>query len=308
MSLILGVDIGTSGVRSAVIDDTGNVLSMARASHLPQNPDNIDATLWWVATATCIRAQVENLKSEGFDPSLISKMAVDGTSGTMVLVDNALRPVTRALMYNSKGFHKEADMIGKVAPKNHVTCGSASALGRAIHLTTELDGKQPGHLLHQADFIAAMLIGTGGTSDYNNAYKTGFDPEIEAWPDWIGAVFNPGLLPNPIAPGSPMGEISASVAVDVGLPENCIIHAGTTDSTAAFFACAPLTPGVAVTSLGSTLAIKILSETRIDDTATGLYFTSGGRFLVGGWRIKHRWRSSGALLQRQRVTNAEYQD
>jgi sugar (pentulose or hexulose) kinase len=62
-----------------------------------------------------------------------------------------------------------------------------------------------------------------------------------------------------------------------------MIHAGTTDSVAAFLASAPIKEGVAVTSLGSTLAIKLLSTRRIDDPAIGLYSHRLGDFwLVGG--------------------------
>ena len=62
-----------------------------------------------------------------------------------------------------------------------------------------------------------------------------------------------------------------------------MIHAGTTDSIAAFLACAPLEEGAAVTSLGTTLAIKLLSSTRIDAPEIGLYSHKiGDHWLVGG--------------------------
>lgn len=47
-----------------------------------------------------------------------------------------------------------------------------------------------------------------------------------------------------------------------GLPSSCQVVAGTTDSIAAFIAANATEPGHAVTSLGSTLAIKMLSEVR----------------------------------------------
>lgn len=46
---------------------------------------------------------------------------------------------------------------------------------------------------------------------------------------------------------------------------------GTTDSIAAFLAAGVSTPGKAVTSLGSTLALKLLSTTRVDDASSGIY-------------------------------------
>ena len=47
--------------------------------------------------------------------------------------------------------------------------------------------------------------------------------------------------------------------------------AGTTDSIAAFVAARCTDVGDAVTSLGSSLALKLVSETRVDDSAKGVY-------------------------------------
>ena len=59
--------------------------------------------------------------------------------------------------------------------------------------------------------------------------------------------------------------------------------AGTTDSIAAFLASGVETPGQAVTSLGSTLVIKLLSYTRVDDVKYGIYsHRLGDLWLVGG--------------------------
>ena len=55
-----------------------------------------------------------------------------------------------------------------------------------------------------------------------------------------------------------------------------------TDSIAAFVAAGVQQPGEAVTSLGSSLAVKLLSEARVDDAATGVYsHRLGDTWLVG---------------------------
>ena len=278
--LSLGIDIGTSGVRTAVLDgDT--VVSSASADHVPQTGD-LDATLWWDAVATCLHDQMAALDVLKVARTDISGIAVDGTSGSMVLTDADLNPVSPALMYNSKGFDAEAAQITPLAGDDHITSGSNSALARVLRLVNSATGT-PRHLLHQADFIAAKLMGQGGHSDYNNSLKTGFDPGIERWPSWIGEVIDPSLLPSVHCPGDPVQPISNQIAQAFGLNPDAMVHAGTTDSIAAFLACAPMIEGTAVTSLGSTLAIKLLSKTRIDDPKIGLYsHRLGDLWLVGG--------------------------
>lgn len=278
--LSLGIDIGTSGVRTAVLEgDT--VVSSASADHFAQ-ADDLDATLWWNAVAICLHDQMAALDALKIARTDILRIAVDGTSGSMVLTDADLKPVSPALMYNTKGFDAEAAKIAVYAGDDHITSGSNSALARAMRLVNSAMGK-PRHLLHQADFIAAKLMGQGGHSDFNNALKTGFDPETERWPLWIGEVIDPSLLPSVHCPGDPVQVIGHSIAQAFGLSPKAMVHAGTTDSIAAFLACSPIIEGNAVTSLGSTLAIKLLSKTRIDDPKIGLYsHRLGDLWLVGG--------------------------
>lgn len=45
-------------------------------------------------------------------------------------------------------------------------------------------GGQP-RLLHQADWLAALLHGRWAASDWNNCLKLGFDPAAEAFPGWL---------------------------------------------------------------------------------------------------------------------------
>ena len=292
MSLALGIDVGTSGIRTAVVDERGEVLSMARSPHLPQDPDRIDAEEWWRAAQTCLLRQVSTLKDSGRNGTEVSRIAVDGTSGSMVLCDAGLRPVGRALMYDSGGFDSEAAQIDMHAPRSHIARGPNSALARAMRLVAEDTDGLARHLLHQADFIAAKLIGCGGHSDHNNALKTGLDPATGTWPDWIGNVTDTALLPLAHAAGTPVSEIEPDLANRIGLASSAVVCAGTTDSIAAFLAAAPPKAGTAVTSLGSTLAVKMLGRERIDDPAIGLYsHRFGDSWLVGGAS-----NSGGAVL------------
>ncbi|MGX9355185.1 hypothetical protein ACS3SW_08500 [Roseobacteraceae bacterium S113] len=245
---------------------------------------------------------MQNLRAEGHAPHDISRIAVDGTSGSMVLTDPDLHPVGPALMYNSKGFDAEAARIAPIAPAAHITQGTNSALARAMRLCANAS-RPPAHLLHQADFVAAHLMGRGGASDDNNALKTGFDPGAREWPAWMAHLIDPALLPEVFAPGAPIGPVAPAICEMFGLSFQTQVHAGTTDSIAAFLACAPLEPGVAVTSLGSTLAVKLLSPVRIDDPAIGLYaHRLGDLWLVGGAS------NTGGAVLKAHFTDAELAD
>jgi len=90
-------------------------------------------------------------------------------------------------------------------------------------------------------------------------------------------------LPQPVAPGAPLATVSRQRARYLGINPGCRVRAGTTDSIAAFLAAGVSHSGDAVTSLGSTLVLKLLSDTRVESTAHGVYsHWYGSRWLAGG--------------------------
>lgn len=90
-------------------------------------------------------------------------------------------------------------------------------------------------------------------------------------------------MPNVLPVGEVIAKITPKVANRFGLTSDTVICAGTIDSVAAFLAGAPLEEGVAVTSLGSTLAVKMLVRKRVDEPEIGLYaHRISDYWLVGG--------------------------
>lgn len=145
-----------------------------------------------------------------------------------------------------------------------------------------------GYFLHQADWLAFLLHGVLGVSDYHNSLKLGYDVEHLTYPAWMQQLPTGFTLPKVVAPGTPIAPILPDLAAQFDVPTTCQICAGTTDSIAAFLASGVQEPGEAVTSLGSTLVIKLLSTEKIDDARYGIYShrldqgISAVRWLVGG--------------------------
>ncbi|MEL7211894.1 MAG: FGGY-family carbohydrate kinase [Pseudomonadota bacterium] len=277
MSLSLGIDLGTSGIRCAVVDADNSVVAMTRGAY----PDD-SANGWWRAVSEGLAALKAEIGEDGM--RAIERAAIDGTSGTMVLVDRDLEPVTDPLMYFSSGFDAEAAEIAQHAPPGDITRGSSSALARLLRLQAlDRDGRAT-HMCHQADFILAKLTGQAGRSDENNCLKTGYDVAARRWPDWIAKTpVKTTLLPDVHPVGTLLFKVDPAIATQFGFAPSLTFCAGTTDSIAAFLATGVSEVGEVVTSLGTTLAIKVLSDVRIDDAAHGIYsHRLGDTWLVGG--------------------------
>lgn len=122
-------------------------------------------------------------------------------------------------------------------------------------------------------------------TDWNNALKLGFDPAApDAWPAWLaGSGVGSALPTRVVSPGAAVAPLAPAVASRLGMRADCVVAGGTTDSIAAFLAADVTQPGEAVTSLGSTLAVKLLSPVRVDSAAHGIYsHRLGTAWLVGG--------------------------
>lgn len=175
-----------------------------------------------------------------------------------------------------------------MAPPESPARGPGSSLSKLLHLLPGLGpGRPPGRdllALHQSDWISGRLAGRYGWSDWNNVLKLGYDPQRLAWPDWVlGLVSDRVRLPRALAPGAVLGSLSPRLAAEFGLDPRAQILAGTTDSTAAALAAGARVPGEAVTSLGSTLVLKILSPQPLSASRFGIYsHRFGDHWLVGG--------------------------
>ncbi|XP_012067191.1 D-ribulose kinase isoform X2 [Jatropha curcas] len=215
---------------------------------------------------------------------LIASISIDGTSATTMIVDsNTGDPLCRPYLYNESCVDA-LPVVKSIAPANHTVCTGSSTLCKLVSWwNIEDSNKNSALLLHQADWLLWLLHGKLGVSDYNNALKVGYDPELDSYPPWLLAQPYSQLLPTVTAPGTSIGCLKEDIRSQFGFPEDCVVCTGTTDSIAAFLAARATQPGKAVTSLGSTLAIKLLSTSRIEDARFGVYsHRLDDKWLVGG--------------------------
>lgn len=274
--LYLGLDIGTSGARAVAIDGAGLVAATGRAALADAGADHRDPAVWWAAAKAALTAVFGAI-----DPARVVALAVDGTSGTLLPVDAGGAPLAKGVMYNDP--RTDRDVLAAIAahaPPASAAHGSSSGLARALVLQAET---RPAAVLHQADWIAAQFTGVLAT-DENNALKTGYDPVAGTWPDWIAATgLEMALLPPAHPPGSAVAPVTPAAAAGFGLRRETLVVAGTTDGCASFLATGAAAPGDAVTALGSTLTLKILSDRPVFAAAYGIYsHRLLGRWLAGG--------------------------
>ena len=237
----------------------------------------------------------------------VGAIAVAGTSGTLLATDRMGAPLGRLSLYSDRADAQAIATINEAAPAGSPARGHTSPLGRAIGLA-----RGAGRIQHEADWIAGLLCGRFGFSDENNALKTGYDPIARAWPDWVPRIGpNAETLPRVLAPGEPIGTVTPALASRFALPAGTVVAAGTTDGCASFLSTGASRPGDAVTVLGSTLTLKLLSDSPVSAPEFGIYshrlwnnWLTGGASNSGGAVLKHFFPADTIAALSERVEPA----
>lgn len=317
--LALGIDFGTSGARTIAIDQRGQIRA-ERSRSFDQTMPTHRATLWQSTLMGLLLDLPLTIRQQ------VGAIAINGTSSTVLLCDRHGQPVGAPRLYHEAVDASMVRELHGIAPASHPVLSPTSSLAKLLHWLHQLDtdpvldasqdeslfktvNQEPLYFLHQADWLAFLLHGQLGLSDYHNSLKLGYDVGTLTYPAWFSTILRrcdqsserPQVkLPRVVEPGKVLGPVLGAIATRLGFRNDCVVCAGTTDSIAAFLASGVQLPGEAVTSLGSTLVIKLLSRTRVDDSTHGIYsHRLGDLWLVGGAS------NTGGAVLRQFFTDDE---
>ncbi|MFJ2766947.1 FGGY-family carbohydrate kinase [Streptomyces sp. NPDC087300] len=287
----LGLDLGTQSARCVAVDSAGEVLAAASrplTSRREGNRHEQDPEQWWSALAEACREALS-----GIDAGRVRGLAIDGTSGTILLADASGTPLTPGLMYDDGRAADQAVRANAAGGDIWRELGYRSmqpswALPKLLWLLehgTAAAGTGV-RLLHQPDLITWRLAGHQVPSDASHALKTGYHLIEEHWPKQAFAELGvpEGLLPDVVRPGSVLGAVCAAAAEATGIPEGTAVVAGMTDGCAAQIGAGALTPGAWNSVLGTTLVFKGMSPHLVRDPGGVVYCHRGpgDSWLPGG--------------------------
>lgn len=283
--VFIGVDAGTSGVRCLCVAEDGTVVAQS-AADLRDDPGNRRDDVvheqspgaWWASAIEVLQDVIANLAASGISTDSIGAVAVDGTSGTLVCLDESGSPLRPAMMYNDGRSSSQAEELNLVGRETCETLGyrfaASFALSKALWILKEEPQvyERTRFFVHQADYLAGCMTGRFDVTDYNNALKTGYDVQVDQWPGWIEDW--DGLrtrLPEVLSPGEQIGVVSRMASRSTGLPAGVKVVAGTTDGMAGFLASGASHSGDCNTTLGTTLVFKAVSDSPAKDEDGAVY-------------------------------------
>ena len=303
--LYLGIDLGTGGVRAVVVTGDGEIVADANS---PFTSDDVnqhgdiheqDARSWWPMVAMAVTQFELSLLDAGYSIEQIRAIAVDGTSGTIVPIDEFGYVLGPALMYNDGRAVAEAEELTELAQAagSDVVISPSYAAARIRWFQKhEPDVFERTYCFaHQADYIQWLMLGcrcpdarqhvfpARPFTDYSNALKTGYDLANECWPDWLLNIEGVSdRLPRVVPPGTAVGNLDKEDLRCFRYAHHDIqIITGCSDGTAGFLASGAKNLGDDNTTLGTTLVFKRIADQPVNNELVYSHKLPGNRWLPG---------------------------
>ncbi len=263
-----GLDFGTSGARISIINLKKELKYSNSISYEYgfKNPNS-----WINSCEKLLDSLPHNIKSN------IVKLAISGTSGTLLACNLRGDPIGEAIPYD-QACNDNKNLIESITIGEDHLQTPYSSLAKALKLIDKY-GKDI-LLRHQSDWITGWFLKDWTYGEEGNNLKLGWDLIKESWPKNYLNTSLVKSLPIIIKSGKIMGQIHSDLAERFELNKKILLISGTTDSNAAFLA-AGLDKEEGLTVLGTTIVVKKIINNPIKEKGITTHRVSGD-WICGG--------------------------
>ena len=297
---VIGIDASTQSVKAIAWTMQGQPAAHGRAPLSLRQPQpghaEQDADEWWDAACTALRAL-----TSAIDPAGVEGIAISNQRETVALLDEAGQPLGPAITWLDNRvaatYRDLADSFG--AERLHAISGRPVDVIPVVYRLHWLARHQPA-LLERAraivdvhGFLALRLTGTASAS-FTSADAFGlFDIGRKEWsrPLLEHLRIPLGRLPPAVAPGLPIGCVSAAAAARTGLREGTPLFAGGGDGQCAGLGVNAMRRGTVYLNLGTAIVAGTWSPDPV--------LSSKWRTILsptGGYFLEHAQRSGAFFV------------
>ncbi len=261
----LGIDLGTSAVKVALVDADRSVVatgmsrletSCRRPGWSEQGPD-----IWWIGLK-------EALGQLGDDRAKASAIGLSGQMHGAVLLGRDKSVLRSAILWNDSRAHAEAEAISRETPEAAMLAGVRPMPGFTAPKIRWLAEHEPdihasiAHILSPKDWIGLRLHGEVLTDPSDAAGTFWLDQASRDWSDTLCdlSMTDRDWLP-PIRPGMEIaGRLRDVVADELGLPPGIPVAVGAGDAVAGAVAVGATRDATAFLSIGTSAQLFIATD------------------------------------------------
>lgn len=306
MPYLIGIDIGTSGTKTILIDETGKVLARALAEYPLYTPkpqwseqDPID---WW--NAVCVTTR-KVLESSGVDPRAIAGVGLSGQMHGSVFLDENGQVLRRALLWNDQRTQAECDWITETVGRERVVEEISNPVltgftaGKIVWLRNhepEIYARVRKVLLPK-DYIRFQLTGEYATEVSDASGTALFNVRKRNWSEAMleGVGIPRAWMPASYESPEISGKISEAAAAATGLAPGTPVVGGGGDQAAGAIGNGIVETGVVSSTVGTSGVVFAFSDEPIVDPKLRLHTFCHA--VPGKWHLMGVMLSAGGSLQ-----------
>ena len=316
MTLLLGVDVGTSGTKGVLTTPDGTVAATAVRGHSVSRPrpgwaEHDARSVWWDGFAAVTR---ELLSRAGGRP--VAAVGVSGIGPCALPATAAGEPLRPAILYgvDTRAVAEIEELTSRYGAETIVERGGSPLTTQAVgpklawlrrHEPEVWDRTR--RLFMASSYLVHELTGEY-VLDHHSASQSSplYDSRSHSWITSWAAEIAPGLELPPLAwPGEVAGTVTPSAAGRTGLAAGTPVIAGTIDAWAESVSVGVTSPGDVMVMYGTTMfLIEVLASRR---TWPGLWGTVG--VTPGTYDLAAGMATSGAVTDwLRRLTGTAYEE
>jgi xylulokinase len=307
MSYYLGIDIGTSGTKTLLIDAAGKILAECLEtypSHHPrplwseQNPDD-----WWRAVVASVR---KVMKVSKVKPAEVRSIGLSGQMHGSVFLDRNHQVIRPAILWNDQRTAAECQEIEQAAGGRKALIrmvANPALTGFTAPKILWLRNHEPKHFERTAkvllpkDDVRRRLTGEFATDVSDASGMLLLDVAKRNWslPLLSRLQLDRSLLADCYESEEVTGKLTAAAAKELGLTTECTVVAGAGDCAANGVGTGVVSEGTLSTSIGTSGIMFVHSnEVKIDPLGRLHTFCHAVR---GQWHLMGVSLTGGGALQ-----------
>lgn len=267
---LLGVDLGTGGCKTTVIDLEGNICAAAfkeyPSEHIKLGWSEQDPSLW-------IDAVIETLNSCGKqmndDFKGVLCMAVTASTHNAVLLDSHGEVVRRCIMWNDQRSSSQCDRLKKEHGETIFEIGmqmptATWTLPQLMWIKeNEPDNFARAHrLMFTKDYVRSWFTGDFCTDIVDAQGSLLYDARNEKWSKELCSMINlpMDILPEVRLSKEVVGHVQKKAAQLTGLPEGLPVIAGCSDTAAEDFSAGATKVGQIIVKLATAGNVNVIAD------------------------------------------------
>jgi xylulokinase len=299
MSLLLGIDLSTTGAKALLIDTHGGVVSSATTPLSLSTPHPLwseqEPRDWWQAATTSIQRA---LAEAGSSASAIRAIGLTGQMHGLVLLDERLEALRPAILWNDQRCGEECDEIrARVGLERliHIT-GNDALTGLTAPKILWVKRHEPEIykrvrcVLLPKDYLRYRLTGKLAMDKADSSGTMLFDLSKRDWSTEVLDALNipSEWLPKTFEGPEITGEITGAAAAFTGLTPGTPVVAGGGDQAAGGIGVGAISPGLLAVTLGTSGVVFAATDSPLIERR--------GRLHAFCHALPDRWHLMGVML------------